>query len=126
LPFQRSGASTVQTSLVPLKAGSATADSTTMARDESAHRPDVRYRLGRWLGETMPSGIFAVLLLASVGFPLAAWFEWLGGGPGEPLGVEVVMALAWLACVSLAYAWWFSGRQPPAEPSGSDSPRRSQ
>ena len=72
----------------------------------------------------MPSGIFAVLLLASVGFPLAAWFEWLGGGPGEPLGVEVVMALAWLACVSLAYAWWFSGRQAPAQNSGSDSPRR--
>ena len=114
----------MQTSPVPLKAGSATADSTTMARDESAHRPDVRCRLGRWLGETMPSGIFAVLLLASVGFPLAAWLEWLRGGLGEPLGVEVVMALAWLSCVSLAYAWWFSGRQAPAETSGSDSPRR--
>ena len=94
-----------------------------MAREESAYRPDVRYRLGRWLGETMPSGIFAVLLLASVGFPLAAWFEWLGR-PNEPLGVEVVMALAWLACVSLAYAWWFSGRRALRRTAGATRPPR--
>jgi hypothetical protein len=106
-----------------LKEGGATTDSITMAQEESV-RHDVRYRVGRWLGETMPSGIFAVLLLASVGFPLAAWFEWLGGGLGEPLGVEVVMALAWLGSVSLAYAWWFSGRHASAEARRSDSPRR--
>lgn len=94
-----------------------------MARENDL-APDVRYRVGRWLGETMPSGIFAVLLLASIGFPLATWLEWLGGGLGEALGVEVVLALAWLASVSLAYAWWFSGRQASAEPGTSDSPGR--
>ena len=94
-----------------------------MARGEEV-RHDVRYRLGRWLGETMPSGVFVVLLLASIGLPLATWLEWLGGGLGEPLGVEVALALAWLACVSLAYVWWFSARQASAETGGSDSPRR--
>ena len=94
-----------------------------MAQEESV-RHDVRYRVGRWLGETMPSGIFAVLLLASIGFPLATWFEWLGGGLGEPLGVEVAMALSWLACVSLVYAWWFSGRQAATETRANDTPGR--
>jgi hypothetical protein len=94
-----------------------------MAREESVQR-DVRYRLGRWLGETLPSAMFAVLLLASLGFPVATWVEWLRGGLGEPLGVEVVMALGWIACASLAYAWWFSTRQGVADARASDPPRR--
>ena len=106
---------------VTLKAARVAADVITMAREENVHL-DVRYRVGRWLGETMPSGLFAVLLLGSVGVPLATWLEWLGGGLGEPLGVELIMALAWLACTSLAYAWWFSARQGPAETT--DSARR--
>jgi hypothetical protein len=94
-----------------------------MAREENVH-PDVRYRVGSWLGERLPSALFAVLLLASVGFPLATWLEWLRGGLGEPLGVELVMAVAWLASASLAYAWWFSARHDSAETPESDSSRQ--
>ena len=88
-----------------------------MAEGEDVRR-DVRYRVGRWLGATMPSGIFGVLLLGSFGFPLATWLEWLRGGRDEPLGVEVAMLLAWLLCALLAYAWWFSARLGTAESGG--------
>jgi hypothetical protein len=98
------------------------ADVVTMARERNVCA-DVRCRVGRWLGETMPSGLFAVLLLVSLGFPLATGLEWLSGGLGEPLGIEVLMALAWLGCSSLAYAWWFSARHDPAGTGESDSPR---
>ena len=93
-----------------------------MAEGEDVRR-DVRYRVGRWLGATLPSGIFGVLLLGSFGFPLATWLEWLQGGPGEPLGVEVAMLLAWLLCALLAYAWWFSARLGTAESGGRDERR---
>ncbi len=104
--------------------GGLAADVMGMAQGENLRR-DVRYRIGRWLGTTMPSGIFGVLLLGSVGFPLATWLEWLRGGLDEPLGVEIAMLLAWLLCALLAYTWWFSARQGLAEPRGAaDSPRR--
>jgi hypothetical protein len=108
---------------VLLKVARVAADVITMPREDNVH-PDVRYRVGCWLGEKMPSGLFAVLLLASVGFPLTTWLEWLQGGLGEPLGVELVMAVAWLASASLAYAWWFSARHDSAETSESDSSRQ--
>jgi hypothetical protein len=106
-----------------LKVAVVQADPTVMARAENVH-PDVRYRVGCWLGEKMPSGLFAVLLLASVGFPLATWLEWFRGGLGEPLGVELVMAVAWLASASLTYAWWYSARHDRAETQKAASSRR--
>jgi hypothetical protein len=86
---------------------------------------DVRYRVGRWLGSSTPRGIFAVLLLGSVGFPLATWLEWARGGLDEPLGIEIGLLLTWLLCVLLAYAWWFFARQSALEAGGDDPPRRS-
>ena len=92
-----------------------------MAQGENVRR-DVRYRIGRWLGSTTPRGIFGVLLLASVGFPIATWLEWLQGSLGEPLGVEIFMFLAWLLCAALAYAWWFFARLGATEPDRADPP----
>ena len=93
-----------------------------MAQGEDGRR-DVRYRVGRWLGSTTPRGIFGVLLLASVGFPIATWLEWLQGSLGEPLGVEIFMFLAWLLSAALAYAWWFFARLGATEPDRRDPPR---
>jgi hypothetical protein len=87
-------------------------------------RQDVRYRVGRWLGSSTPRGIFAVLLLGSVGFPLATWLEWARGGLDEPLGIEIALPLVWLVCVLLAYAWWFFARESALEASGEDDPVR--
>jgi len=84
------------------------------ARSE-ALRCDARYRVGRWLGRRSPPDLFGVLLLASVGFPVATWLEWLRGGFGEPLGIEVAMAFAWLGSTLLAYTWWFFARADRAE-----------
>ena len=94
-----------------------------MAREENV-RYDVRYRVGAWLGSRMPPGIFGVLLLASLGVPLATWLELARGGLEEPLGVELVMLLAWLLCALLAYSWWFYARQDAAGSGEGDSPRR--
>lgn len=93
-----------------------------MAQGEDVRR-DVRYRIGRWLGSTLPSGIFVVLLLGSVGFPLATWLEWLQGSLDEPLGIEVAMYAAWALCALLTYAWWFSARLASPESGASDSLR---
>ena len=90
-----------------------------MAQGEDVRR-DVRYRVGRWLGSTTPRGIFVVLLLATVGFPLATWLEWLQGSLGEPLGVEILMLIAWLLCGALAYAWWFFARLAAKESDAGD------
>lgn len=90
-----------------------------MTQGEDVRR-DVRYRVGRWLGSTTPRGIFVVLLLATVGFPLATWLEWLQGSLGEPLGVEILMLIAWLLCGALAYAWWFFARLAATERERSD------
>jgi len=81
-------------------------------------RRDARYRVGRWLGRRWPTDLFGVLLLASVGFPVATWLEWLRGGLGEPLGIEVAMLCAWAGSSLLAYAWWFFARQERAELGG--------
>lgn len=78
-------------------------------------RRDARYRVGRWLGRRWPTDLFGVLLLASVGFPVATWLEWLRGGLGEPLGIEVAMVCVWLGCTLLVYAWWFFARADRAE-----------